>query len=141
MTSPSVLVVEPRPLDGRVFGTWLEEDGYTNVMICPGPGAPDYTCLATKSIACPLSNAADIVVVDMQQRSDDAMSGIPGWMLMLYYFDQGKRIVAITGPDDPVCPTEDDRICVIRRPPTKTEFMRALRAMSRRIKQVGAVRA
>lgn len=39
----TVLVVEADPAERERFGSWLEGSGF-DVLACPGPTEPDYTC-------------------------------------------------------------------------------------------------
>jgi len=126
MNSQCILVVEPEPAEALIMSAWLEQEGYNDVMFCPGPGQPDYTCLAEQGVDCPLSRPADVVVVDLRQRSDDAITGTPGWQLMLYYFEQGKNIVAISGHGDPVSPQPDEHIRIVERPISRNGFLDAV---------------
>jgi hypothetical protein len=127
MNQVTVLVVASDNDERRSISAWLEDAGFADVMICPGPGAPDYTCLGGRGVACPLAQVADLVVVDLKLRSDDVMQGTPGWQLMLYYYEQGKPIVALCGPEDAVHPSSEDQITVIARPIERDEFLAAMR--------------
>ena len=128
MSKPTVLVVESDDDERRRIGSWLDDAGYADIMCCPGPSAPDYTCLGGRGASCPLSSAADVVVVDLRLRSDELMQGTPGWQLMLHYFEQGKKIVAISGNEDAVHPWSDESVRVVHRPLERDEFVGAIRA-------------
>ena len=52
-------MVEPDVELRDVMGNWLEETGY-DVLACPGPSTPDYTCVAGRGKSCPLADAADV---------------------------------------------------------------------------------
>ena len=126
MRSPVILVVEPnRSLRHRI-GEWLEAGGYDDVMLCPGPSEPHYRCVGVEPGSCPLAKAADVVVVDLHQRSDDALQGTPGWELLFLYLQEGKRVVALTGPSDPVRPIEDDDVRVVERPIDAAQLVAAV---------------
>src|SRR5439155_11987579 len=60
--SPSVLVVADDQTRDR-YGEWLETAGYL-VSNCPGPSASEHACLGMRGLPCPLSQAADIVLLD-----------------------------------------------------------------------------
>ena len=126
MTQPSILVVESDNDERRRISGWLDEAGYAEVMFCPGPAGPDYTCIGGRGRPCPLSDAADVVVVDLHLRSDEVMQGTPGWQLMLFYYEHGKKVVAISGADDAVRPRPDDQVLVIDRPVERESFLRAV---------------
>lgn len=128
MNQPCILVVESENEDQRRISAWLEHACYTDVMFCPGPSEPEYTCLGGRGAACPLSKAADIVVVDMNLRSDEAMRGTPAWQLMLHYYEQGKRIIVLSGAGDVVHPWADDQVHVVERPIEREPFLAAIRS-------------
>src|ERR1700687_1947893 len=43
---------------------WLDDDGL-QVMICPGPRAPLFSCVGLRGEPCPLVGVADIVLLDL----------------------------------------------------------------------------
>lgn len=126
MTSPVILVVEPNLTLRHRIGEWLEAGGYDDVMLCPGPSEPHYRCVGVEPGSCPLAKAADVVVVDLHQRSDDALQGVPGWELLFLYLQEGKRVVAITGPIDAVRLIEDDYVRLVERPIDAPRLVAAL---------------
>jgi hypothetical protein len=128
LKQPCFLVVESDDDERRRISTWLEDEGFTDVMFCPGPGAPDYTCVGGRGASCPLPNAADVVVVDLRLGSDEMLTGTPGWQLMLYYIELGKKVVAISGHEDSVRPRSDDQVRVVGRPLERHEFLSAMRS-------------
>ena len=130
MKQPCILLVEPDNDMRRRMSAWLEDEGYEDVLICPGPSEPEYTCLGGKGSACPLADAADIVVVDLRLRSDVMLMGTPGWQLMLYYYEKGKKIVAISGPQDPLNLRPDEQVTVIGRPVERAPFLQAVRSFT-----------
>jgi len=111
----TILVVEFDRLTGSALGSRLEREGH-EVLLCPGPGPQDYTCLGGRDETCPLERAADVIVLDLHLASDDMMLGTPGWQLLLHYVTAGKHVVAIVGDEDPVRPHSDDQVTVLRRP-------------------------
>jgi CheY-like chemotaxis protein len=124
----TVLVVARTPAARRDLGSWLEDEG-EEVMMCPGPGAPDYTCIGSRDDRCVLAEAADVVVIDLELAGDVAMAGTPGWQLFLYYVSLGKKVVAIFGSEDPIRPLADDQVAVVRRPAEPREIIDAIRAL------------
>ena len=127
----AVLVVEALRFRSHEIGDWLENAGF-EVLACPGPTAPGYTCLATCGAACPLERAADVVVLDMRLASDYALQGTPGWELLLYYMERGNRIIALSGEEDPVHPHTDEGVTVLRRPVERRALIDAVRSFSTR---------
>ena len=60
---PIALIVDRDPdLRDRVGG-WLEDEGL-DVVACPGPTAPEYTCIGSMDGHCPLAQEADLVVLE-----------------------------------------------------------------------------
>jgi hypothetical protein len=114
MKPTSVLLVEFDADEQTRVGTLLEDRGF-DVVTCPGPQSPEYICLGGRGLPCPLAHDADVVVLDMRLASDVVMRGTPGWELLIYYMERGKRIVALSDEDDSVHPLSDDRVTVIKR--------------------------
>jgi hypothetical protein len=131
MKAKSVLVVEHDPVERHRIGSWLESDGF-DVIECPGPGEPDYSCLGGRGEECPLAHAADVVVLDLRLASDEMMSGTPGWELLLYYVTNGKRVVALSGIEDSVHLRPDDDVSLVARPPHRQPLLDAVRDMATR---------
>ncbi len=126
MTAPCVLVVGSQEEDLRLIEGWLEDAGVDDVMFCPGPRTPTYTCIGSDGGPCPLSSAADVVVIDLRLRSDEMLAGTPAWQLLLSYYEQGKRIVAISNDAVSVRPTPDEQLRVVRRPLERESFIDAV---------------
>ncbi len=91
----SILIVAPDDETRRRWADWLEADG-PDVMACPGPREPAFTCLGGQDQRCPLAHGADLVVLDLNLASDEAMEGTPSWQLLLYYLDHGCDVVAVS---------------------------------------------
>jgi len=121
----SVLVVEPDPTRRDEIAGWLEAEGW-DVLMCGGPKGPEYTCLGGRGENCPLAQVSDTVVLDMQLDSDMVMYGTPGWMLLLNYFERGKRIVALSGADDSVHLLTDEQVTVIPRSADRATLVHAV---------------
>lgn len=125
MGRTSVLVVEPDRVRRDEIAGWLETEGL-DVLMCGGPEGPEYNCLGGRGEDCPLAEVSDTVVLDMQLESDMVMCGAPGWMLLLYYFDRGKQIVALSGPEDSVHALDDEQVTVIPRTADRATLVRAV---------------
>jgi CheY-like chemotaxis protein len=125
----TVLLVERDAGRRSEVGDWLEDAGY-EVMTCPGPSSPNYTCVGSTGAACPLAEGSDVVVLDMRLGSDDAMQGTPGWELLIYYMERGERIVALTAADDAVRPRTDDGVIVLDRPVEREPLIEAVGALA-----------
>lgn len=131
MTTGPVLLVESQPDTRNTIAGWLEDAGY-EVLVCPGPGEPDYVCLGGRGSACPLATPADLVVLSMQLRSDDMQQGTPGWLLLSYYVEQGKQVIAISGEPDAIHPLADEQVTVLQRPVDRGDLIDAARVKAHR---------
>lgn len=80
------------------LGQYLESSGL-EVTSCPGPQAPAYVCMGGRGVVCPLTSAADVVVLDGWLRSDAVRAGTPSWHMLLYYRRSGLPVVFLVGPD------------------------------------------
>src|SRR5512141_3123813 len=70
----TVLVVEADAAERERYGSWLEGSGF-DVLMCPGPTEPDYTCVGARDGVCPLAEEASVVVLDMSTESEAVMMG------------------------------------------------------------------
>jgi DNA-binding response OmpR family regulator len=94
-----VLLVESDPdLRDRVGG-WLEDAGL-EVVGCPGPSRPDYTCIGVRRDGCALAHAAHLVVMDLWLGSDQALLGTSSTRLLARYLGWGKPVIAISARHD-----------------------------------------
>ena len=128
MRDTSVLVVEDDADERRKIGSWLDREGY-EVLFCSGPQEPEFSCLGGNGSDCPLAKGADVVVLNLHLASDEMMMGTAAWQLLLYYYESGKKIVALSGSQDAVHPYPDDVVAVIRRPVERDSLLRALRQL------------
>jgi len=92
--TPVILVVESEPAARERLGWWLDEAGF-ETLTCPGPSAPDYTCIAGRGGGCPLTRSADLVLLDLWLGSDRAVMGTRSSELLRYYLSSGKPVVAL----------------------------------------------
>lgn len=98
----TVLVVEADDQERERYGTWLEDSGF-DVLTCPGPTEPDYTCVGARDGVCPLVEEADIVVLDMSLESEAVLVGTAAEEILGMYLFKGCRIVALgSHPGDEV---------------------------------------
>lgn len=126
MKQPTVLLVEADPNERRRFSRALHEAGYEDLMLCPGPFPPSFTCFGSEGRQCALTAAADVIVVDLRLRSDVAMKGTPGWHLFLNYYATGKPIVALWGIEDAVYPHPEPHVTVLTRPVASEDLIAAV---------------
>ncbi len=124
-----VLVVEANDRARGWDAAWLDEAGY-EVTVCPGPSAPDYSCVGARTGACPLATPADVVVLDMVLAGDVAGDGARAWELLLLYHALGRPVVAVRGAEDPFVPLPGDDVVVVERPVTRERLLAAVRAVT-----------
>ena len=124
-TRAAVLVVEhDRDARSRI-GRWLAEADY-DVIECPGPSAPDFTCVGSRGGRCALAMDADVVVLNLRQASDEFMVGSPGYELLFYYTARGKRVVVVAGDQDAMVPFPSADVAVVRRPVQRDALLDAV---------------
>jgi hypothetical protein len=125
----TVLLVGPDREDRERFGGWLESAGIDPIN-CPGPHAPDFTCLGTLNALCPLVNLADVAVLDVRRLPGASTAGLPGWRLLRYYLEHGKPVVVIA--DRYRKPTfRPEQVFVLRPNPGRESLLLAVRAVLR----------
>jgi hypothetical protein len=125
----TVLLVEADPADRERFGSWLESAGVDPIN-CPGPHAPDFSCLGTSNSGCPLVNLADVAVIDVRPLPGVSTRGLPGWRLLRYYLEHGKPVVVIA--DRYRIPTfRREQVFVLRPNPGRESLLLAVRAVLR----------
>lgn len=122
----TVLLVEADPGERELFSSWLEGSGFT-VLACPGPTEPDYTCVGDRTGACPLADAADVVVLDMSLDSEALMTGTAAEELLGLYLVSGRPVVTLGSRDGDEVPGELIRL---RRHPTREALLGAVRGLS-----------
>lgn len=126
----AVLVVEADEELRDRLGDWLEEAGY-EVLTCPGPTAPDYTCVAGRGQPCVLVVPADVVVLDLWLGPDTAMTGTRSEELLDYYGAVGKPVVTISHRRDAATmPIEGPRTH-LAWPPERQGVLKAVRSLVR----------
>jgi hypothetical protein len=127
MTRPPtvVLVVDQDPEPRERIAGWLTVAGY-DVLTCPGPVAPSYTCVGGRGGLCPLALAAEVVVLNLELASDTVLAGTPALELLCYYLGLGKGVVALGRPGDSVRPYEQERVVLIGRPAEREALLRAI---------------
>ncbi|SRR6266540_535901 len=120
-----VLVVDQDPQPRERMAGWLMQAGY-QVLTCPGPVAPSYTCVGGRGGQCPLALAAEVVVLDLELASDTMLAGTPALSLLCYYLGLGKGVVALGRPGDSVRPFEQERVVLLGRPAERRALLRAV---------------
>jgi CheY-like chemotaxis protein len=92
--SGTVLVVEADVEERERIASSLEGLGY-EVSICPGPTAPDYTCVGSREGACALASEAAVIVLDMSLDSEAVLTGTPAEELLALYLFGGHCVVVL----------------------------------------------
>lgn len=119
-----MLVVEADPPVRSRIGGWLEAEGY-EVLSCPGPMPPGYTCVIARERRCVLAEAADLVVLDTWLESSDAMEGTPPDELLAAYLALDLPVVLLRrGEADGLPP--DERVRGVRWPPDRGALLEAV---------------
>jgi CheY-like chemotaxis protein len=131
MSPGRVLVVQSDLDDRDLIESWLEAEGY-EVLGCPGPTRPDYTCVGSRTQRCPLAEEADVVVLDLVLESDIAMEGTPAEMLLQYYTWAGKKVIALRGEGGPSLADERD-VVFWPWPPERESVVGAVRAFAKQV--------
>jgi hypothetical protein len=90
----TVLLVESDEGERERLGKALEDAGY-QVIACPGPTAPNYTCIGGREGYCPLLERADVVVLDPWLAGDEIGVGTSPDELFALYAGSGRTVVAI----------------------------------------------
>jgi len=90
----TVLVVEADANERERYGSWLEGSGF-DVVMCPGPTEPDYSCVGARDGMCPLVEEAGVVVLDMSTESEAVMMGTASEEILALYLLTGTRVVVL----------------------------------------------
>ncbi|TMD46333.1 MAG: hypothetical protein E6I86_12820 [Chloroflexi bacterium] len=128
-TRKTVLLVSPDGADRERFGGWLESGGIDPIN-CPGPHAPEFSCLGTSNCTCPLVGLADVAVLDIRRLPGLATPGRSGSRLLRYYLEHGKPVVLIA--DRYRKPRfRPEQVFVLRPNPGRESLLLAVRAVLR----------
>jgi CheY-like chemotaxis protein len=123
----SVLLVEPDKDDRERYGRWLEDAGY-DVVSCPGPRAPDYTCIGGRQGACPLTADVHLIVLDTRLDSELAVEGTSASELLTVYRATGKPILLVA-PEGSLGAHEPG-VVRLAWPPDRTDLLVAARSLT-----------
>jgi len=118
----TVLVVEADPAERERYGSWLEGSGF-DVLVCPGPTEPDYTCVGARDGLCPLVEEADVVVLDMSTESEAVMMGTAAEEILALYLITGTCVVVLgSHPGEPV----EGQLVRLHRHPDRAGLLEAV---------------
>jgi hypothetical protein len=90
----AVLMVESQQEERERLGRAIEDAGY-EVLSCPGPTEPGYTCIGGREGYCPLVERADVVVLDPWLAGDDYGLGTSADELVELYAARGRTVVLL----------------------------------------------
>jgi hypothetical protein len=91
----NVLIVESDPVERERLAATIEGNGF-EVVLCPGPTAPDYTCVGARVGRCPLATDGCVVVIDMHQDGDASVSGTSAEELLDFYLQAQDPVVTLS---------------------------------------------
>jgi DNA-binding response OmpR family regulator len=131
----SVLVVEFDPALRDRIGRWLEYAGF-DVLGCPGPSPPDYSCIGARDGRCALAVEANLVVLDLWLASDRVLTGTYAWSLLGYYLAWGRPVVALSPRQDVMRRSLrliEERVVWLDSPPEERELVETVRAQLRMV--------
>jgi hypothetical protein len=108
-TGKTVLLVDEDAAERDRLGESLEEAGFP-ILRCPGPSAPEYTCVGAREHYCPLLERADAVVLDLWTGGDALGVGTSAEELLELYVSSGRPVLAL-GPGGQLAdPTADEHV-------------------------------
>jgi hypothetical protein len=122
----TVLLVESDASERERLGEALEEAGY-EVIACPGPIAPTYTCIGGREGYCPLVERADVVVLDPWLAGDEVGVGTTSDGLLALYSRSGRTVVTI-GAGGSLDPTTRGLVIALEQGPPAGQVVAAVRS-------------
>lgn len=122
----TILVVEADVAERGRFSSWLEGEGF-EVIVCPGPTEPDYTCVGARAGTCPLVSEATVVVLDMSLESEAVVMGTAAEELLGMYLLTGRGVVVLGSHPGGEVPGQLRRL---RRHPERRELVEAVRELA-----------
>ena len=130
-----MLLVEPDEQRGTLFGGWLEDAGF-DVLVCPGPTAPEYSCIGGRTGGCPLVDPASLIVLDLGFASDPAGRSTVDVDVdvVAYYLMTGKPIITL-GKAEGLLANEPDPLIALRWTPERRDLIATTRGLTSRSDQ------
>jgi hypothetical protein len=120
-----VLVVEADVAERDRYASALESAGF-EVLTCPGPTEPDYTCLGAREGTCPLLEDAAVVVLDMSLDSEALLTGTPAEELLGLYLTAGRPVVVLGSRGGP---TLEGQLVRLRRHADDEQVVASVRSL------------
>lgn len=118
---PVALVVAFDRSIGARTAKLLERTGF-DVLWCPGPGQPDFTCIGVRSSRCPLAQTAELIVLDLWLEGDAEADGTGSIELLEYYRSTGTPIVALDHGAERARSFPDQQVTVLAWPPDPAQL-------------------
>jgi hypothetical protein len=116
---------------------WLEDDGI-DVMVCPGPRRPHYSCIGLRGQPCPLIHGADLVLVDLHPESGQLIDSTSRNELVNHYRQLGRRVVAIVDGDTTLDLPATKGLAVVCRLAERGTLVGTVRAVLAQVDKVPA---
>jgi DNA-binding response OmpR family regulator len=126
----TVLLVEADPELRDRIGEWLERSSF-EVLLCPGPSAPSYTCVVSTGRPCVLAKAADVVLLDLWLGSDSVLSGTTASELLASYVSSDSPVVVIDPGHDELLTFMDEIAARVEWPPERHDVVESVRVAIR----------
>jgi hypothetical protein len=127
-TEAPILLVEHDEKRRVLIAGWLEDAGY-DVLTCPGPSAPDYSCIGSREGRCALVDPASLVVLDLSFSPDAIVRAPVGADLLGFYLLTGKPIIALGRGDDLLADPPENQLVALERTPDPGDFLAAVRSV------------
>jgi hypothetical protein len=124
----SILLVEADDIDRERYGRWLDDAGY-EVVACPGPRGPEYTCVGSRTGVCPLTRGVELIVLDTRLDSELAVAGASAADLVSVYRATGKPVVVLD-PEAGRPPLPEPGVVRLAWPPDRSDLVLAARALT-----------
>jgi hypothetical protein len=124
----TVLLVDLDATERDRLGEALEDAGF-QVLDCPGPSFPDYTCVGAREGYCPLVEHADAVVLDLWTRGGELELGTSGEELLEFYISSGRPVVSLGSGGQLTDPTAEERVMRLDEHPDAQWVVRAVRCL------------
>jgi hypothetical protein len=93
---------------------WLEDDGM-EVIVCPGPRAPDFSCIGLRGEPCPLVGGADLILVDLHPEPGQLIDLTSRSELVSHYRQHGRHVVAMVDAAATLELPDTDGVAVVER--------------------------
>jgi hypothetical protein len=134
-TPSAVLVVEADVAERERYSRALEAAGF-QVLTCPGPTEPDYTCVGARGGTCPLLAEAAVVVLDMSLDSEALLTGTPAEELLGLYLTSGVPVVVLGSRSGPAL---EGQLIRLRRHGDDDDVVASVRALHPAVRARGTV--